>query len=86
MTKTRLEAWAPYPQSDKHRRAREKEQIGKEWTQAGTLVVTAIALMIFCLAFVSWITFLFGWHVPVILVLIVSKVILIVAGVKSIED
>ena len=53
MTKTRLEAWAPYPQSDKHRRAREKEQIGKEWTRAGTLVVTAIALMIFCLAFVS---------------------------------
>ncbi|MEM9106843.1 MAG: hypothetical protein AAGC96_14410, partial [Pseudomonadota bacterium] len=42
MTKTRLEAWAPYPQSDKHRRAREKEQIGKEWTQAGTLVTLRI--------------------------------------------
>ena len=86
MTKARLEAWAPYPQSDKHRRAKEKEQIGKEWTRVGTLVVPAIGLMIFCLLAVSWITFLFGWHVPVILVLIVSKVILIVAGVKRIED
>lgn len=86
MAKTKLEAWVPYPETDKDRRVREKQELGKKWVRAGTLLATAVALVIFCLALVSWITFVFGWHVPVILVLIVSKLILIVAGVKSIED
>ncbi|WP_434052949.1 MAG: hypothetical protein RDA78_27585 [Roseibium sp.] len=86
MAKTKLEAWVPYPETDKDRRVREKQELGKKWIRAGTLLATAIALVIFCLALVSWITFVFGWHVPVILVLIISKLILIVAGVKSIED
>ncbi|MEO0976433.1 MAG: hypothetical protein AAFY24_04210 [Pseudomonadota bacterium] len=86
MAKANPEAWAPYLDTDNDRRARAKEERGKKWVRAGTLLVTAIALMIFCLAFVSWITFVFGWHVPVILVLIASKIILIVAGIKSIED
>ncbi|WP_306140621.1 hypothetical protein [Roseibium sp. MMSF_3412] len=86
MAKANFEAWAPYPETDKDRHAKKKQELGKKWIRAGTLLATATALVIFCLAFVSWITFMFGWHVPVILVLIVSKVILIVAGVKSIED
>ncbi|WP_421981939.1 hypothetical protein [Roseibium sp.] len=86
MAKTKLEAWAPFPETAADRHKREKQELGKKWIRAGTLLVTAIALVIFCLLFVSWITFIFGWHVPVILVLIVSKIILIVAGVKSIED
>lgn len=86
MAKVNLEAWAPYPETDKDRHAREKKELGRKWVRAGTLLATAIALVVFCLVFVSWITLVFGWHVPVILVLIVSKVILIVAGVKSIED
>lgn len=86
MTKTNLEAWIPDPEKEKGRHAREKQELGRKWVRVGTLLAIAVALVIFCLVFVSWITLVFGWHVPVILVLIASKIILIVAGVKSIED